>query len=116
MRSAIPPLPRYFLRAWCLVKHKENFTFTFTFMEFDIKMTVVSRNIQQMSQFLCPLPVLSKLSYRERDSLSSGSFTLNQARTDKIVITPRDNSGSVCVIWLVVPDGARGCMCHDYNV
>jgi hypothetical protein len=30
MRGAIPPLPQYVFMAWCLVKHRENFTFTFT--------------------------------------------------------------------------------------
>jgi hypothetical protein len=28
MRGAIPPLPEYVLMAWCLVKHRDNFTFT----------------------------------------------------------------------------------------
>jgi hypothetical protein len=32
MRGGIPPLPRYVFMAWCLVKHRENFTF-FTFMD-----------------------------------------------------------------------------------
>jgi hypothetical protein len=27
MRGAIPPLPQYVLLAWCLVKHRDNFTF-----------------------------------------------------------------------------------------
>jgi hypothetical protein len=31
MRGAIPPLPQYVFMAWCLVKHRNNFTFTFTF-------------------------------------------------------------------------------------
>jgi hypothetical protein len=31
MRGAIPPLPQYAFMAWCLVKHGDNFTFTFTF-------------------------------------------------------------------------------------
>jgi hypothetical protein len=26
MHGAIPPLPQYAFRAWCLVKHRENFT------------------------------------------------------------------------------------------
>jgi hypothetical protein len=30
MRGAIPPLPQYVSMAWCLVKHRDNFTFTFT--------------------------------------------------------------------------------------
>jgi hypothetical protein len=29
MRGAIPPLPQYAFMAWCLVKHMDNFTFTF---------------------------------------------------------------------------------------
>jgi hypothetical protein len=28
MRGAIPPLPQYAFMAWCLVKHRDNFTFT----------------------------------------------------------------------------------------
>jgi hypothetical protein len=27
MRGAIPPLPKYAFMAWCLVKHRDNFTF-----------------------------------------------------------------------------------------
>jgi hypothetical protein len=29
MREAIPPLPQYVFVAWFLVKHRDNFTFTF---------------------------------------------------------------------------------------
>jgi hypothetical protein len=29
MCGAIPPLPQYIFMAWCLVKHRDNFTFTF---------------------------------------------------------------------------------------
>jgi hypothetical protein len=29
MRGAIPPLTQYVFVAWCLVKHRDNFTFTF---------------------------------------------------------------------------------------
>jgi hypothetical protein len=29
IRGAIPPLPQHVCMAWCLVKHKDNFTFTF---------------------------------------------------------------------------------------
>jgi hypothetical protein len=32
MRGAIPSLPQYVFMAWYLVKHRENFTFTFTGM------------------------------------------------------------------------------------
>jgi hypothetical protein len=28
IREAIPPLPQYVFMAWCLVKHRDNFTFT----------------------------------------------------------------------------------------
>jgi len=28
MRGAIHPLPQYLVMAWCLVKHRDNFTFT----------------------------------------------------------------------------------------
>jgi len=31
IRGAIPPLPQYVFMAWYLVKHRDNFTFTFTF-------------------------------------------------------------------------------------
>jgi hypothetical protein len=27
MRGAIPPFPQYVFTAWCLVKHRDNFTF-----------------------------------------------------------------------------------------
>jgi hypothetical protein len=27
MRGAVPPLPRYVSMEWCLVKHRDNFTF-----------------------------------------------------------------------------------------
>jgi hypothetical protein len=29
MRGDIPALPQYVFMAWCLVKHRDNFTFTF---------------------------------------------------------------------------------------
>jgi hypothetical protein len=29
MRGAIPPLPQYVSMAWCLVKHRDSFTFAF---------------------------------------------------------------------------------------
>jgi hypothetical protein len=29
LHGAIPPLPQYVFIAWCLVKHRDNFTFTF---------------------------------------------------------------------------------------
>jgi len=30
MSGAIPPLPQYVFMMWCLVKYRDNFTFTFT--------------------------------------------------------------------------------------
>jgi hypothetical protein len=30
MREAIPPLPQYAFMAWCLVTHRDSFTFIFT--------------------------------------------------------------------------------------
>jgi hypothetical protein len=30
MSGAIPPLPQYDFMAWCLVQHRDNFTFNFT--------------------------------------------------------------------------------------
>ena len=30
MRAAVPPLPSYAFTAWCLVKHRDNFTCPFT--------------------------------------------------------------------------------------
>jgi len=32
MRGYIPPLPQYVFLAWCLVKHRDNFAFTFPFI------------------------------------------------------------------------------------
>jgi hypothetical protein len=32
MRGVIPPLSQYALMAWCLVKHRDNYTFTFICM------------------------------------------------------------------------------------
>jgi hypothetical protein len=32
-RGAVPPLPQYVFMAWCLVKHRDNFTFTFYRLE-----------------------------------------------------------------------------------
>jgi hypothetical protein len=31
MRGAIPPLPKYVIMAWCLVKYRDTFTFTLSF-------------------------------------------------------------------------------------
>jgi len=31
MRGAIPPLPQHVFVAWCLVQHRDNFTFNFMY-------------------------------------------------------------------------------------
>jgi hypothetical protein len=31
MRGAVSPVPQYAFMAWCLVRHRDNFTFTFMF-------------------------------------------------------------------------------------
>jgi hypothetical protein len=33
MHGAIPPLPQYIFMAWCLVKHRDNFTLPFTLLQ-----------------------------------------------------------------------------------
>jgi len=40
MRGAIPPLPQYAFMAWCLVKRRDNFTFTF----YSYKLRAVDRH------------------------------------------------------------------------
>jgi hypothetical protein len=37
MRGAIPPLPQYVFIAWCLVKHRHNFTFYLYEAGFEIR-------------------------------------------------------------------------------
>jgi hypothetical protein len=32
MLGPVPPLPQYVFMAWCLVKHKDNFTFNFFYL------------------------------------------------------------------------------------
>jgi hypothetical protein len=32
MRGAIPSLPQYVFKAWCLMKHRDNLTFIFTYI------------------------------------------------------------------------------------
>jgi hypothetical protein len=38
MSGAIPLLPHYAFTAWCLVKHRDNFTFTFVILSVDTKL------------------------------------------------------------------------------
>jgi hypothetical protein len=40
MRGAIPPLSQYVFIAWCLVKHRDTFTFNFTTdIRFEMRLT-----------------------------------------------------------------------------
>jgi hypothetical protein len=59
MRRAIPPLPQYALISWCLVKHRDNFTFTF----YDIDMT---GHVACMREMLNAYKVLVGISQRDR--------------------------------------------------
>jgi hypothetical protein len=49
MRGAIPPLPQYVFMAWCLVKHRDNFTFTFASLEFTYVSCTVEKNFSFFS-------------------------------------------------------------------
>jgi hypothetical protein len=58
MRGAIPPLPQYAFIAWCLVKHRDNFTFTF--MNGKTKSFIQKKNSEnqkKLKEYHCP-PVL----------------------------------------------------------
>jgi hypothetical protein len=51
MRGTIPPLPQYIFMAWCLVKHSDNFTFTFI-MKFKLKRTRQKPAVAYFEQIL----------------------------------------------------------------
>jgi hypothetical protein len=51
MRGTIPPLPQYVFMAWCLVKHRDNFTFTNASMEFLFDTRIKGQNINQKIYF-----------------------------------------------------------------
>jgi hypothetical protein len=40
MRRAVPPLPQYVFMTWCLVKHRDNFTFTLFYTLCDNKTNI----------------------------------------------------------------------------
>jgi len=42
MSGATPPLPQYVFMAWCLVKHKDSFTFTYISLAFESSNTMKS--------------------------------------------------------------------------
>jgi hypothetical protein len=50
MRAAIPPLLQYAFLAWCLVRHKDNFTFIFSFIYSFIDMQMKAA-VLQMKRF-----------------------------------------------------------------
>jgi hypothetical protein len=60
MRGAIPPLPQLVFMAWCSVKHRDNFTFTFKTDEFwdvsQVKVNVKYINISRL-EFNFPLEI-----------------------------------------------------------
>jgi hypothetical protein len=37
MRGGISPLPRYVFMAWCLVKHRDNFTFYHSKYDYEVE-------------------------------------------------------------------------------
>jgi hypothetical protein len=41
MRGAIPPLPQYAFMAWCLVKHRDSFTF---YIRYEVRETLLFNN------------------------------------------------------------------------
>jgi hypothetical protein len=49
MRGAIPPFLQYVFMAWCLIKHRDNFTFTIVLLTFHYDQRAVlplSRRLQ----------------------------------------------------------------------
>jgi hypothetical protein len=44
MRGAIPPLPQYAFMVWGLVKHRDNFTFTFLLLQYSILREIHGKN------------------------------------------------------------------------
>jgi hypothetical protein len=52
MRAAIRPLPQYVFMAWCLVKHRDNFTFTYTLMVPTCTLIRSFRNIKKPRPFV----------------------------------------------------------------
>jgi hypothetical protein len=44
MSGTIPPLPQYAFMVWCLVKHREDFIFTFTPNTDEVLITILRVN------------------------------------------------------------------------
>jgi hypothetical protein len=70
IRGAIPPLPQYVFMAWCLVKHGDSLTFTFT-LPTNIKMS------RDRSVGIALGYVLDDRGSRVRFSAGFGNFTLH---------------------------------------
>jgi hypothetical protein len=51
MRGAVPPLPQYAFMAWCLVKHRDNFTFTFKWID-ELKFNDDATKLSQTERFI----------------------------------------------------------------
>jgi hypothetical protein len=62
MRGAIPQLPQYAFMAWCLVKHRDNFTFTFIIVTVVRKLHALKKEIYERftkeGPILCTSPLL----------------------------------------------------------
>jgi hypothetical protein len=55
MRGAIPPLPHYIFMVWCLVKHRDSFTFTLNIQGYQSEehiSAVLLQVWQQLSLFM----------------------------------------------------------------
>jgi hypothetical protein len=62
---SLPPLPQYAFMAWCLVKHRDNFTFTFYLYEY------VSKLITYASSHKCWSPHHSMFLWKVKDEVVS---------------------------------------------
>jgi hypothetical protein len=72
MRGAIPPLPQYVFMAWCLVKHRDNFTLPLSLLK------------------LGPVPVARGLwAGIVSDGWNSGIVGSNPARGTDVLVCPR---------------------------
>jgi hypothetical protein len=61
MRRAIPPLPQYAFMAWCLIKHRDNFTFTFVLSDILLREVVHRHKIRDVWGLQILFPTFIKL-------------------------------------------------------
>jgi len=59
MREAIPPLPEHVFMAWCLVKHRDNFTFTFRKLKIN-ELELTSSSIKFIPNFIKSSSLVTK--------------------------------------------------------